>query len=151
MLSNNTFSGNGFFANPGNADYANLVVGGGRPVNCFSGNVEDDASLSHALGPATSANAESGHPEQTPASCGTLTPSNGLFGKNTDANLAIQLECDAGLLTGSACSSAHYPHATTVVMHPLPTLPSMSNPCAGVPGNLWCPHGTPAVRPTGSS
>ena len=46
-------------------------------------------------------------------------------------NLAVQLECDAGLLSGSACSSAHYPQATAVVMQPLPTLSSMPNPCAG--------------------
>jgi hypothetical protein len=151
MLSNNTFSGNGFFGNPGNADYANLIAGGGRPVNCFSGNVEYDASLSHVLGPATSGNAEDGHPGQTPASCGTLTPRVGLFGTNTDVNLAVQLECDARLLSGSACSSAHYPQATAVVMQPLPTLSSMPNPCAGVPANLWCPNGTPAVRTTGTT
>ena len=150
MLSNNTFSGNGFFGNPGNADYANLIAGGGRPVNCFSGNVEYDASLSHVLGRATSGNAEDGHPAQTPATCGTLTPRVGLFGTSTDANLAVQLECDAGLLSGSACSSAHYPQATAVVMQPLPTLSSMANPCAGVPANLWCPNGTPAVRATGT-
>ena len=66
-------------------------------------------------------------------------------------NLAVQLECDAGLLSGSACSSAHYPQATAVVMQPLPTLSSMPNPCAGVPTNLWCPNGTPAVGTTGTS
>jgi hypothetical protein len=150
MLSNNTFSGNGFFGNAGDADYANLIAGGGRPVNCFSGNIRVDSSLSHVLGPATSANAQDGHPGQTPSRCGTLSPSAGLFGENSDTNLAIQLECDAGLLTGSGCSSAHYPQATTVVMHPLPTLPSMPNPCAGAPANLWCPNGTSAVRPSGS-
>ncbi len=151
VLSNNTFSGNGFFGNSGNADYANLIAGGGRPVNCFSGNVEYDASLSHVLGPATSGNAEDGHPGQTPASCGALTPRVGLFGTNSDVNLAVQLECDAGLLSGSACSSAHYPQATAVVMRPLPTLSSMPNPCAGVPANLWCRNGTPAVRTTGTT
>jgi len=151
MLSDNTFSGNGFFGNPGDADFANLTAAGGEPVNCFSGNVEKDASLSQTLGAATSANAKDGHPEQTPTTCGTLTPRSGLFGTDTDLNLAIQLECDAGLLTGSACSSAHYPQTTSVVMHPLPTLPSMPNPCAGVPHNLWCPNGTPAVRTEGST
>ncbi len=145
MLSNNTFSGNGFFGNPGNADYANLIAGGGRPVNCFSGNVQYDSTLSHPLGPATSANARDGHPEQTPSTCGTLTPKAGLFGSNTDVNLAVQLECDAGLVTGSGCSSAHYPQVTNVVMHPLPALASMPNPCAGLPANLWCSNGTPAV------
>jgi hypothetical protein len=150
MLSNNTFSGNGFLGNAGDADYANLIAGGGRPVNCFSGNIRVDSSLSHVLGPATSANAQDGHPGQTPSRCGTLSPSAGLFGENSDTNLAIQLECDAGLLTGSGCASAHYPQATTVVMHPLPTLPSMPNPCSGAPANLWCPNGTSAVRPSGS-
>jgi len=150
MLSNNRFSGNGFFGNPGNADFANLVAGGGRPVNCFSGNVRVDTSLSHVLGPATSANAQDGHPEQTPATCGTLSPSAGLFGTNSDVSLAVQLECDAGLLNGSACSSARYPKATAVVMQPLPNLPSMPNPCAGVPANLWCANGAPVVRTTAS-
>ena len=56
------------------------------------------------------------------------------------------MECDAGLLSGSACSSAHYPQATAVVMHPLPKLASMPNPCAGTPTNRWCPNGSPAVR-----
>ena len=151
MLSNNTFSGNGFFGNRGNADYANLIAGGGRPVNCFSGNVEYDASLSHVLGPAISGNAEDGHPGQTPASCENLSPRVGIFGTNTDVNLAVQLECDAGLLSGSACSSAHYPQATAVVMQPLPALSSMANPCAGVPADLWCPNGTPAVRTSGTT
>ncbi len=120
-------------------------------MNCFSGNVAYDASLSHVLGPATSANAEGGHPEQTPTTCGTLTPRVGLFGTNTDVNLAVQLECDAGLLSGSACSSAHYPKTTAVVMQPLPTISSMPNPCAGAPANLWCPNGTPAVRTAGTT
>ncbi len=36
----------------------------------------------------------------------------------------------------------HYPRRTKVVMHPLPPaskLPTMPNPCAGVPANPWCP------------
>jgi hypothetical protein len=148
MLTNNSFSGNGFFGNPGNADYANLIAAGGRPVNCFSGNVEVNASL-HPVGPAKSANVADGHPEETPAICGTLTPSSGLLGQNTDTTVIIQAECDSGLLSGSNCSSAHYPQATKVVMHKLPTLSSMPNPCAGVPANLWCPSGTLATAKTG--
>ena len=150
MLTNNVFSGNGFFGNPGNADYANVLASGGRPVNCFSGNVEYDATLTHPIGPATSANAEDGHPEQTPATCGTLTPPAGLLGANTDTTVILQLECDALLLTGSSCASAHYPQATNVVMHPVPSLPSMPNPCQGVPTNLWCPSGTPVVATASS-
>ncbi len=151
MLTNNTFSGNAFFGNPGNADYANVVASGGRPVNCFSGNVQYDATLTHPIGPATSANAQDGHPEQTPSTCRALTPSASLLGANTDQTVILQLECDALLLTGAACSSAHYPQATNVVMHPLPALASMPNPCAGVPTNLWCPSGNPVVAAEAST
>ena len=146
VLSNNKFSGNGSFGNPSNADFANLLVSGGRPVNCFSGNTRWDATFSHKLGPATSANALDGFPKQTPTTCGARTPKAGLLGANTDTTLLIQVECDAGLLSGSACSSAHYPQPTAVVMHPLPDLASMPNPCVGTPANLWCPKGAPPVR-----
>ena len=150
-LSHNKFSGNGSFGNPGNADFANLLVAGNRPVNCFSGNIRWNASLSRPIGPATSGNAQDGFPQQTPSTCGTRTPATGLLGSNTDKTLLLQLECDAGLLSGSACSSAHYPTATAVVMHPLPRLASMPNPCAGVPTNPWCPRGVPAARTTAST
>ena len=36
----------------------------------------------------------------------------------------------------------HYPRRTKIVMHPLPPaakLPTMPNPCEGVPPNPWCP------------
>ncbi len=147
-LSNNKFSGNGTFGNPGNADFANLLVSGNRPVNCFSGNTRWNASLTHRIRPATSGNAQDGFPQQTASTCGTRTPATGLLGSNTDKTLLVQLECDAGLLSGSACSSADYPKATAVVMHALPKLASMPNPCAGVPSNLWCEKGAPAVRTT---
>jgi hypothetical protein len=146
VLSNNKFSGNGTFGNPSNADFANLLVSGGQPVNCFTGNTRWDATFSHQLGPATSGNAQDGFPKQTPATCGTRTPKTGPLGTNTDTTLLIQVECDAGLLSGSSCASAHYPQATAVVMHPLPKLASMPNPCAGTPTNRWCPNGVPAVR-----
>ena len=142
-LVDNQFAGNGFFGNPSNADYANLLISGNEPVNCFSGNTAWDPTFSHQLGAATSANALDGYPEQTPATCGTRTPKTGLLGANTDSTLLIQLECDAGVLSGPACASAHYPQATAVVMHPLPALPSMPDPCAGTPANLWCPGGVP--------
>ncbi len=146
VVADNQFAGNGGFGNPGNADFANLLAGGNEPVNCFSGNTAWDSTLTHLLGAATSGNALDGYPQQTPAACGTRTPKTGLLGVNTDTSLLLQLECDAGLLSGSTCAAAHYPQATAVVMHPLPTLPSMPNPCDGVPTNLWCPGGAPVAE-----
>jgi hypothetical protein len=142
VLAHNKFSGNGTFANPTNADYANLLIAGGQPANCFFGNTEWDSTFTHHSGPATS-----GNPGQTSSTCGSKTPNAGLLGSNTDTGLLLQLECDSGLLSGSVCSGANYPQPASVVMHPLPTLASMPNPCAGVPDNRWCPDGKPVAGP----
>ncbi len=142
VLSNNEFSGNGTFGNSTNADFANLLIAGGQPANCFSGNTRWDSTFTHQLGPAVS-----GNPAQTSATCGSRTPAAGLLGGNTNLTLLLQLECDSGLLSGSTCAGANYPQPAAVVMHPLPTLQSMPNPCSGVPTNLWCPSGSPAAAP----
>jgi hypothetical protein len=150
VLTNNQFSGNGYFANPSNADFGNLLAGGNELTNCFSGNTEWDSGFTTQLGAATSANALDGFASQTPSTCGANTTKTkskanptGLLGVNTDLSLLVQAECDAGVLSGVACSGG-YPQPTSVVMQPLPSLPSMPNPCVNVPTNLWCPGGNPA-------
>ena len=143
VLSNNKFSGNGTFGNPSNADFGNLLIAGHEPVDCFSGNTEWDSTFTSLLGPATNANVADSHQGQTPSTCGTKTPKAGLLGGNTDLTMLVQVECDAGVLSGASCASAHYPQPTAVVMHPLPSLPSMPNPCVNVPANLWCRGGVP--------
>jgi hypothetical protein len=142
VLSNNQFSGNGSFGNQGNADFGNLLIGGSEPTNCFFGNSEWDSTFTTQLGSATSANAEDGFPQQTPATCGAKTPKTTPLGVNTDSTLLVQVLCATGFLPGSACSG--YPQPTGAVMEPLPSLPSMPNPCVDVPANLWCPGGSPA-------
>jgi hypothetical protein len=143
----NEFSGNGTFGNPSNADFGNLIGGGKEPENCFSGNTEWNSSFTTETGPATNADADDGHPQLTSSTCGAKTPKStpALLGPNTDSTLLDQVECDAGVLT-SGCTSAVYPQATSVTMAPPPPLPSMPNPCSGVPVNLWCPGGAPAVK-----
>ena len=136
-LVGNQFSGNGTLGNPSNADFGNLLIGGHEAVNCFSGNTD-------GAGAATNGNALDGFPQQTPTSCGTKTPKSGLLGGNTDLTMLIQVECDAGVLSGGGCANAHYPQPTAVVMDPLPSLASMPNPCVDVPANLWCRGGSPA-------
>jgi hypothetical protein len=148
---NNKFSGNGTFGNKSNADYGNLLTGGHEPENCFSGNTEWNSTFTTGTGQATDADSGDGLPLLTPSTCGSLTPTSNpaLEGPNTDVTLLFQAECDAGVLSGSNCSSANYPQATSVVIHPLPSLPSMPNPCTGVPTNAWCPNGKP-VKATAS-
>jgi hypothetical protein len=142
-LVDNQFSGNGTLGNPTNADFGNLLIAGHEQTNCFSGNTEWDTTFTTLLGPAVSANAT---PALNPSACGTKTPKTTLLGSNTDVGLLIQAECDAGVLAG--CSTG-YPQASAVVMQPVPTLPTMPNPCAGVPVNVWCPGGSPAARARG--
>jgi len=125
-LVGNTYANNGFFGNPTNGDYANLTFSSGIPQNCFAGNVAPNGSTPADL-------------EQTNTTCGTKTTSaNFSFDKGT---LGGEVLCDSGLLGSGYCLSTDtYPLATTVTMHPLPSsLPTMPNPCVGVPANAWCP------------
>jgi hypothetical protein len=140
-LINNEFSGNGTFANPSNGDFGNLLISGHEPENCFSGNTRWDSTFTTESGPAVSGNSNAMLNPACPG--GARTPKAGLLGSNTDVTMLEQAECDAGVLSG--CTGTSYPQPTAVVMQPLPTLPSMTNPCAGVPENLWCPNGVPAA------
>jgi hypothetical protein len=129
-LVNNTFSHNGFFGNPSNSDYGQITLFGGEPQNCFSGNSAPDGSAPRNL-------------EKKQSMCGPITTSGNLGGE-----LFPQVLCDTGF---AACPpDAHYPHPTgKVVLHPTPLgLPTMPNPCQGVPANPWCPSGS---SPAGSN
>lgn len=142
-LVNNQFSGNGTLGNPTNADFGNLLVQGGQPTNCFTGNTEWNSTFTTQTGAATSANALAA---LNPSACGPKTPATTLLGSNTDVNLLVQAECDASVLAGCAVC---YPQASAVVMQPVPsTLATMPNPCSGVPLNVWCPGGSPAAART---
>jgi hypothetical protein len=120
-LIDNTFRNDGYFHNPSNSDFGQITLFGGEPQNCFAGN--------HAPQGSSPANLEATQP-----TCGAITKSN-----NTGGALFAQVLCDTGF--GACTSSMHYPKVTgKVIMKPLPSgLPTMPNPCAGVPANPWCP------------
>lgn len=123
-LLNNTFSHNGYFGNPSNSDYGRVTLTAGLPQNCFAGNVAPDGSAPSNL-------------QQAEPTCGPLTTA-----AHTGGPLLAQVLCDSGF--GGCPAGASYPKATGVVMHPLPTnLPTMPNPCKGVPANAWCAKGKP--------
>jgi hypothetical protein len=124
-LLHNTFSHNGFFGNPSNADFGQITIAANEPQNCYSGNTT----------PVGSAPADLEHAQPV---CGRPTTAS-----NTGGPLLGQVLCDTGF--GSCPPGAAYPQTTGVVMHPLPAnLASMPNPCQGVPANAWCPGGRPA-------
>ena len=120
-LIHNTFRHNGSFGNPSNGDFGELVIAPGLEQNCFRENVSPDGS--------------------TPSD---LQISHRLCGPNSvapdlDPNLFSEVLCNTGF--GSCNPGSVYPRQTQVVMHPLPKLPTMPNPCADVPNNTWCHNG----------
>jgi len=130
-LVHNTFTNNGFFANPTNSDFGEITLYSGQPSNCFRNNSAPNGSSPPNL-------------EQTKPVCGVITTST-----NT-GDLLTQALCDTTL--GPCPAGTNYPSATGVEMHPLPSgLPTMANPCSGVPANPWCPSGRPvsALGPPG--
>jgi hypothetical protein len=123
-LLRNHFSHNGFFGNPSNSDFGQITLLTGKPRNCFAGNVAPDGSAPADL-------------EATQPTCGPITTS-----ADSGGPLLAQVLCDTAF--GSCPPGAMYPPLAGVVMHGLPQdLPSMPNPCAGVPSNPWCKDGKP--------
>jgi hypothetical protein len=129
-LVDNTYVNNGFFGNPTNGDFANLTLKTGIPQDCFSGNNAPKGSEPPNL-------------EQTNAVCGPLTTSSNF--STAGGSLGGEVLCNTGLLPSSCLPTDHYPQAGPVTLKPLPAdLPTMPDPCAGVPATSWCPGGLPA-------
>ncbi len=127
----NTFAHNGGLGHPTNGDLAWLTLTGGHPNACFSGNTEVGGA------PATTSPANL---QTTNSSCaGTSSAGNGNNAFMNEVLCDIKIDLIPG--TPPTCPTGPYPPRTKVVMHPLPTsqLPSMPNPCKGVPANSWCP------------
>ena len=122
-LLHNTFTHNGFFGNPSNADFGQITINPGKPRNCYVGNTAPNGSAPPNL-------------EQSQPTCGKLTT-----GPNSGGPLFAQVLCDTG--NGTCPAGTVYPKPTRVVMHPLPSLPTMPNPCTGLPDNAWCSGGRP--------
>jgi hypothetical protein len=120
-LIGNHFTNDAYFGFPGNADYGLLTSTAGHPSNCFQNNTAAQGSAPANL-------------EQTFPTCGVTTTA-------ATSDLLAPVACAASLLPCPAGVS--YPKPTGVVIHPLPAgLPTMPNPCQGVPANDWCPNGS---------
>jgi hypothetical protein len=125
---NNTFSGNGGFKNPTNGDIG-LATQYHDPGNCFRGDSTPDGTDPNNI--ETSAN---------------YAPRNGMCTKPNQGDmgvLAVEAAC-AGQLFGP-CPTVPYatnyprPDAQFSLPHWPTNLPSMPDPCQGVPKNQWCP------------
>ncbi len=138
---NNSFADNGSFGHASNGDIASLNFIAGNPTSCYSGNTN----------PAGLTTSPTGLEQTYPACTGAAAPA------NPNVALAEELLCgNEGALVGASipCPGGKpYPKRTHVVMHALPrNLPTMPNPCKGVPANAWCASkaSTKPTRPTTS-
>jgi hypothetical protein len=123
-LKGNTYAHNGYFGNPTNADFGQIVLHTGLPSNCYADNVAPAGSVPANL-------------EQLQPVCGVPSTAT-----NLDNELLTQVECDSGL--GTCPAGASYPTKSGVKLAPFPSgLPTMPNPCVGVPSNPWCSSGRP--------
>ena len=121
-LASNTYVHDGFFGNPTNADFGQIVLHSGLPSNCYVTNTAPKGAAPPYL-------------EVLQPTCGVPSKST-----NLDGALVTQVECDSGL--ASCPAGTHYPAKTGVHLEPLPRgLPTMPDPCAGVPANAWCSGG----------
>jgi hypothetical protein len=122
-LTGNTYVHNGFFGNPTNADFGQIVLHSGLPSNCYADNNAPQGSAPP-------------HLEILQPTCGVPSTAT-----NLDGALVTQVECDSGL--ASCPPGAQYPAKTGVHLEPLPRgLPTMADPCSGVPSNAWCTSGS---------
>ncbi len=123
-LLDNTFVDDGYFGNPSNSDFGQIVLDGGQPQNCFAGNTDPQGSAPTDL-------------ENIEPTCGSITKAG-----NTGGSLLGQVLCDTGF--GPCPKGAKYPNAgNKVLMTTVPGgLPTMPNPCVGVPNDPWCPSST---------
>jgi hypothetical protein len=141
-IKDNTYVNDGFFGNPTNGDFEALNLLGKEATDCFSGN--------------------------TGANGGALTPEDVTLeqryprcsGKTVAADLNVsffaQVLCDTqvSIISGVPpyCpAGATYPRPTGLSngLQPLPDaseLPTMPNPCAGIPTNPWCPASSTSRR-----
>jgi hypothetical protein len=139
-LIGNRFTDNGSFGNPSNGDFAELTATA-APSNCFSANADTGGAVTSSppglqqLKPCRNGNPIV-PPDPNPVFLAEVTCDSQFF-----ASLTMVFGSDAGCVP-----TDHYPRGNgTVIMHPLPrNLPTMPNPCAGVPANPWCATKTAA-------
>ena len=125
LVHGNVFSNVGFFGNLTNSDLATETLSAYTPRNCFYGNTDRGGMVTSEPARIESASVDG----QPCAGAGT----------GSDLTLAAELACATqGQLCVLPPFLASYPQQTRTVMLPLPRLPSMPKPCAGVPRNAFC-------------
>ncbi len=120
VVADNSFAHNGSFGNPTNGDIG-LNTEGHNPGNCFAGNTDPDGLSS-----------EPANIQSFPFNpCGEMNGS-------IDPTATAQLRCALKIVPCPPGTNDPQP-ASKFTLKMAPRQPTMPNPCAGVPGNPWCP------------
>jgi hypothetical protein len=131
----NTFARNGAYGNPSNGDIGE-VSNPESDGNCWHGNVEQGGGK------------PSSAPLEIQTTHGTCAQPNA--GEPVTSVLGAQATCDSQLV--AKCPEVpgeDYPRSSEVKLMALPAQPTMPNPCAGVPANVWCGGAAAARRRAG--
>jgi hypothetical protein len=134
-LLDNTYRNNGFFGNPTNGDLG-WVNTEPDATNCFSGNRDVDGNFTSAP-----ANVQQNYPSCNGQAVDTASnPQSDQFLDEVACDSQINFN---GLAPVPCSPTDNYPRMTQINngLHPLPPareLPTMANPCHGVPANPWC-------------
>lgn len=155
QVSGNYLADNGFFANPSNGDLAEATIPH-NPGNCWSGNRELFGMRSPTSDPADlqASQPTCGQPNGgdligklgVELACATQTLGSCANGGEASVISQIVLLADALNVDPSPLEQpgitslpVNYPTLTHATAPYPQRQPSMTDPCAGVPTNLWCP------------
>jgi len=155
LIANNTLAGNGTFGNPTNGDLAEATIAH-APGNCF---VDNRNANGHAITTAPAALDKPASACNTPGGGAIFGPlgvqiacATQALGPCTNGNPRSALgaiKALAGALHGNlnaldnpslATMKAEYPSSTRSTAPASPVQAAMTNPCAGIPHNPWCPR-----------
>ncbi len=118
----NFLSHNGFFGNVTNGDLANLALPQSAS-NCYFNNTDP----------------KTGAPSSAPLSLQTRCSAAWNPDTGQLVTLFEQVLCDAFGPGSGLCSGPGYPQTTAPRTIPIPIQAGLTDPCAGVPANNWCP------------
>ncbi len=119
-VADNVLKDNGFFGNVTNGDLADGHTKH-NPGNCWHGNVDPKGITSTPA-----------HIQATLGTCGIANQGDPLVEAVVGCIISGEPQfCDA-------VPPLHLPTKTVPMLLPIPTQPSMTNPCSGVPNNAWC-------------
>jgi len=122
-VADNVLKDNGFFGNVTNGDLAD-GHSEHNPGNCWHGNVDPKGITSTPA-----------HIQTTLGTCGVANHGDPLV----EAVVGCIINGEPQFC--NAVPPLHLPTETAPALLPIPTQPSMANPCSGVPSNVWCSKG----------